>query len=208
MSLSSRTLLVVSFPFILLVHGSVVAHRTLGTHGWVSILVGASLATICLAIWGSWLWRRFTGRDRFREIARYVAIPLVVAFCVYALGWISSVHAKSPEIRDLYSDLHPSLRLAIGTAILVDSNVVITEIARTPTDYARMGLIRVDDSLHFTQPDGWIHAVDLRTRGRGEFHNGLSKLYFHIMGFNALRHGGTGDHLHISLPRSRRNPGR
>ena len=170
--------------------------------------MGASLATICLAVWGTWLWRRFTGRERFREIARYVAIPLVITFCVYSLGWLSSLHAKSPEIRALYSDLHPSLRLAISTAILADPDVVITEIARVPGDYARMGLIPVDDSLHFTQPDGWIHAVDLRTRGRGEVHNGLSKLYFHLMGFNALRHGGTGDHLHISLPRSPRKSGR
>ena len=193
-----------ALPFFLLVRGSVLSHRILGTHGWVSVGFGASLATLGLAVLAAWLWRRLTGRDRFLVIARNVALPGVAIFCLYSLGWLSSLNAKSPEIHDLYGELHPSLRLAIGTVILVDPDVVITEIERMPSDYRRMGLSPVDRSLHFAQPDGWIHAVDLRTRGRNDLHNGLSRLYFRVMGFRALRHGGTGDHLHVALPRPER----
>ncbi len=196
-----RSTLFVAAPFFLLVRGSVLAHRTLGTHGWVSIGVGVLLASLAVAGLGAWIWRRMTGRDRFAVIARNGALPVVGIFCFYSLGWLSSLNAKSPEIHDLYTDLHPSLRLALGTVILADRDVVITEIKRVPSDYRRMGLSPIERSLHFEQPDGWIHAVDLRTRGRSDLHNELSRLYFRAMGFRALRHGGTGDHLHVALPR-------
>ena len=198
---TTRSALLIALPFSLLVRGSVTAHRTLGTHGWISVSIGAALATFCLAVLLAWIWRRLTGRARLRPIARNIAMPAVAIFCLYSLGWLSSFNAKSPEIHALYRDLHPSLRLAISTAILTDSGVLITEIARTPSDYPRMGLAPVARSLHFEQPDGWIHAIDLRTRGRSTLRNALSKRYFQAMGFRALRHGGTGDHLHIALPR-------
>ncbi|MAG29725.1 MAG: hypothetical protein CL908_02385 [Deltaproteobacteria bacterium] len=199
--LLARTLLFAALPFFLLVRGSVAAHTAIGAHGWISLVLGMGLATTCLTLLASRLWRRLTGRERSREIARNLALPLVLVFCVYCLGWLSGVNAKTEEIRGLYAELHPSLRLAIGTAILFDSDVVITEIARARGDYTRMGLSPLDDSLHFVQPDGWIHAIDLRTRGRSELRNGLAWLTFRVMGFRALRHGGTGDHLHIALPR-------
>ncbi len=145
-----------------------------------------------------------TGKDRLRQIAGQVALPIVLGFCVYSLGWVSSFNAHSPGVRGLYNDLHPTLRLAIGTATLTDPHVVITGISRERADYARMGLSPVENSLHFEQEDGWVHAVDLRTRGRSEIRNRLAELYFRAMGFRALRHGGTGDHLHIALPRPRK----
>ena len=199
--LAFRGALFVTAPFFLLVRGSVLAHRHFGTHGWISLGVGGLLASLALAVVAAWLWRRLTGRRRFVAIARNLALPAVAIFSLYCLGWLSSLNAKSPEIHDLYTDLHPSLRLALGTVILADPDVVITEIRRSPSDYRRMGLPPVERSLHFEQPDGWIHAVDLRTRGRSGLHNGLSQLYFRAMGFRALRHGGTGDHLHVALPR-------
>jgi hypothetical protein len=63
-----------------------------------------------------------------------------------------------------------------------------------------MGLPVSRESLHYRQADGWVHAVDLRT------HAGLKSLlvqwYFDLMGFDTLRHVGTHDHLHVSLPLS------
>ena len=202
---AARLAITIALPFFLLVNGSVVSHRFLGTPAWASILIGSVLATAWISIWGTRLWRRMTGRARVREVSRNFALPIVLAFSVYSLGWISSFAAKSDEIRSLYQNLHPTLRLAIGTATLIDPDVVITGIARERSDYARMGLRPVENSLHFEQRDGWIHAVDLRTRGRGPIRNLSSQLYFRLMGFRALRHGGSGDHLHIALPRPHRS---
>ena len=201
--LFARSILLVVLPFFLLVSSTVLTHRLLGTHGWVSISFGVVLTTICISLWGARVFRRRTGRERFRTIAQNVALPLVLAFCVYALGWLTHFNAKSTEIRDRYRDLHPTLRLAIGAASLADFDVVITEISRSKEDYGRMGLTSIPNSLHFRQEDGWIHAVDLRTVGRSELRNGVSFLYFRAMGFRVLRHGGTGDHLHVALPRPR-----
>jgi hypothetical protein len=63
-----------------------------------------------------------------------------------------------------------------------------------------MGLPVHDSSLHYAQPDGYVHAVDLRTIGRREVKNRLVQLYFALMGFATLRHVGTADHLHVELP--------
>jgi hypothetical protein len=63
-----------------------------------------------------------------------------------------------------------------------------------------MGLPVNDGTLHYRQRDGWAHAVDLRTNGRGEVVNRLVELYFRVMGFRTLRHVGTADHLHVELP--------
>jgi len=201
---AARAVLIAALPFFLLVNGSVLSHRFLGTPGWISIALGCAMATAFVAFWGARLWHRMTGRARLLEISRNVALPIVLGFCIYSLGWFSSFNAKSPHIRDLYKDLHPTLRLAIGTATLTDPDVVITEISRKRTDYKRMGLASIENSLHFEQEDGWIHAVDIRTRGRSELRNWLSQIYFRAMGFRVLRHGGTGDHLHVALPRPRK----
>jgi len=63
-----------------------------------------------------------------------------------------------------------------------------------------MGLPPNDGSLHYVQRDGYAHAADLRTAGRGLAENRLIQLYFWSMGFGTLRHVGTGDHLHVELP--------
>ena len=196
-----RTLLVAALPFYLLVSGAVLSHRFMHMPGWSSLGIGCALATLCVGYTTARLWRRMTGKHRLREISRNIALPIVLGFAVYSLGWFSHFNAKSARIRDLYTELHPALRLAIGTATLADPSVVITEISRERSDYAEMGLTPVSNSLHFEQEDGWIHAVDIRTRDRSAIRNALSQLYFRAMGFRALRHGGTGDHLHVALPR-------
>ncbi len=162
--------------------------------------IGAGLASICLTVFGRRAARRFTGRDRTREVALVFALPLVLVFSVYAVGWLSHSNAKTPRISERWHELHPTLRLAVGTARLADARVIVTDIGRRESDYTRMGLRPVRRSHHYVQADGWVHAVDLRTKGRGTIRNALSQAWFAAMGFDTLRHTGTADHLHIALP--------
>jgi len=83
---------------------------------------------------------------------------------------------------------------------LLDGDLVVTDTRRTPVDYERMGLPTADWSMHYTQADGYAHAMDLRTIGRSGVRNWLTGLYFKALGFRVLRHVGTADHLHITLP--------
>ena len=76
---------------------------------------------------------------------------------------------------------------------------MVTDALRQPVDYSNMGLPTLDNSLHFVQHDGFVHAVDLRTIGRTEWRNALMIGYFRLMGLKTLRHVGTADHLHVSL---------
>src|SRR6266550_1504831 len=76
----------------------------------------------------------------------------------------------------------------------------ITDLARRPEDYKTMGLPPNDGSLHLVQRDGYAHAADLRTGGRGFLRNRLVQLYLWGLGFSTLRHTGTSDHLHVELP--------
>src|SRR6266567_1436245 len=69
-----------------------------------------------------------------------------------------------------------------------------------PLVVAYCGYAPNDGSLHYVQRDGYAHAADLRTAGRGELKNRLVQVYFWSMGFATLRHVGTGDHLHVELP--------
>ena len=195
-----RVSIVLALPFWLLVRGSLLAEEALGVNPWLALTCGAVAAQLCLATTGWWIWRRWTGRDRFRVIGTRIVLPIVVGFCLYVLVWVSSPNVKSDEVRSFYRSMHPVLRVALGTLIVVDAELVITDIAREPDDYRAMGLPVRSRSLHYPQEDGWVHAADLRTRNRGFVRNGLLRAYFWGMGFDTLRHGGPADHLHVSLP--------
>ncbi|HKL89393.1 MAG TPA: hypothetical protein VJ884_10350, partial [Salinibacter sp.] len=87
-----------------------------------------------------------------------------------------------------------------ATLLLVDEDLLITDLSRHPSDYADMGLPVNPRSLHYRQATGYTHALDLRTKGRGYLRNLLTQGYFSVLGFRTLRHVGTADHLHVSLP--------
>ena len=97
------------------------------------------------------------------------------------------------------TEVHPIIRLATSSLVYLDKDIIVTDAKRSPEDYRRMGLQAKKHSLHYKQQDGYSYALDLRTKGRSEFSNTLTSAYFRAMGFNVLRHGGTADHLHISL---------
>jgi len=157
---------------------------------------------IVLVLYISLIVSRFTGRlGRWRAFKSraYLAVFFVWAFCAYGLIYLSSSHAKTDEVRREYTQLHPILRLATGTLILADPDMVITDASRSLGDYDRMGIPRNQSSLHFKQPSGYVHAVDLRTSDRSEFRNSLLEWTYRSLGFETLRHAGTADHLHVAL---------
>jgi hypothetical protein len=189
----------VALPFLVLVRGSVYFYAHRGWPGWLALTAASAATLIVVAVYGAWLARRFTGRVRFSGVVKWVALPLVLGYCGHALLYVSRTNAKA-EVVEEYRATHPLLRLALSTLILANHDLLITDLARVPVDYPRMGLPVNDGTLHYRQRDGWAHAVDLRTNGRGEIVNRLVQVYFHVMGFRTLRHVGTADHLHVELP--------
>ena len=177
---------------------------SLGAPGWLSVVTGVVIGGAAASLLTARLWRRFVGRARVRAIAAWIVAPALLAFSLHSVAWLGHSTAKAPEIAARWHQLHPALRLAIGTTHLADRGVTVTEISRERADYRRMGLPAVRNSLHYVQRDGWVHAVDLRTRGRGRVRNALIHAWLAALGLDTLRHDGTADHLHVSLPRRRR----
>ena len=134
-----------------------------------------------------WLWRG--------------SLLVVACALLYALLTFSATNVVSPDVRATYTQLHPLLRVSLSTLLLIDSDLVVTDIARVPADYAVMDLPMNRESLHFEQSDGYVHAVDLRTRGRIPLRNWLLERALRGLGFDTLRHRGTADHLRVSLPK-------
>jgi len=197
--------LIIALPFAVLVRGSVFIYEHGDTPVWVALLTAAFLTAGVITAYAVWLARKFTkrggrgGRALILPIAKWVALPLVVFYCSYSLLYLASVNAKSPPVRAYYRAVHPLLRLALSTLILVDRDMLITDLGRQPEDYAKMGLPTNARTRHYNQSDGWIHAVDLRTTGRGAIKNRGVQFYFWLMGFDTRRHVGTADHLHVEL---------
>ncbi|UCG87951.1 MAG: hypothetical protein JSW71_05245 [Gemmatimonadota bacterium] len=191
---------VVVLPFVLLIRASVYLYLSRDIPTWLALGGGALASTILLTLCAAWLSKKLSGRARVKWLASRVVLPLVLAYCLYSLLYLSSVNAKGPEVRSYYRSLHPVLRVAVSTMILVDRDMVVTDVQRNRQDYQAMGLAVNDASLHYKQSDGFVHAVDLRTRGRGWWRNWAIEGYFWAMGFQTLRHRGTEDHLHVSLP--------
>jgi hypothetical protein len=191
--------LVVVLPFYVYVRSSVALYSA-GASPWLAVILGAVLTMGIVAGYATWISRRLSGRVRAAKMARWIALPVAAAWCAYAVLFLARANAKSDQVRGYYSAVHPVLRAAMGTAILVDPDIVVTDMRRVPADYARMGLPVFDRTLHYRQKNGWVHAVDLRTRGRGAVKNAAMQLYFSSMGFRTLRHVGTADHLHVGLP--------
>jgi len=193
-----RLVAIVALPFFVLVRGAVFFYERGRVPAWLALLVAALLTTGLVTLYASWLLRTLTGRSPVLLVAKWVALPLVVFYCGSSLLYLSRVNAK-PEVRAYYTSLHPLLRLALSTWILVDDRLVVTDMRRSREDYPRMRLSVNETSLHYRQADGWVHAVDLRTAHRGWVRNRLVQVYFWMMGFDTLRHVGTADHLHVEL---------
>ena len=191
-------------PFVLLIRGAVVTHLWWGFGTWPSLFF-AALSSLCVLAAYGWAAGRALGgarraRRRFGLLFARAATGVGVAYLVYALVFVASANVASGEVRAEYRALHPFLRLGSSALILVDPSAVITDASRTVDEYSRMGLPVREASLHLRQRDGYVHAIDLRTNGRGAVRNVVVRLAFQVLGFQVIRHGGTGDHLHVSMP--------
>jgi uncharacterized membrane protein YjfL (UPF0719 family) len=195
---SLKVLALVALPFLVYVRASVYLYRH-GANPWIAILAAAILTSGIVSGLVILIARRFRRRARVPTVVKWAALPVVFTWCVYAAFYLSRVNVKSDDVRAYYSSVNPILRVALSTIVLVDPDLVVTDMGRVPDDYRRMHLPVNDRTKHYVQPDGWVHAVDLRTRGRGVIRNRVVQLYFWSMGFSTLRHVGTADHLHVQL---------
>src|SRR6266516_3307617 len=199
LSAIAKIALIIALPFAVLVRGSVFIYEHGTRSVWLGVLTAALLTGGVVTAYAVWIARKFArrgergGRALVMPLAKWVGLPLVVFYCSYSLLYLASVNAKSAPVRAYYRSVHPLLRLALSTLILVDRDMLITDTGRLPEDYGRMGLPANSRTRHLKQADGWIHAVDLRTTNRGV------QFYFWLMGFDTRRHVGTADHLHIEL---------
>jgi hypothetical protein len=189
-----------ALPFFALIRGAVYLHATKGFSTWLALLAGVAITIAIVTAYGIKLAARLKTNLPARAVALRFAAPLVAFYAVYCLAYLSSTHFKTPAEGAYYSSIHPLLRVALATVVLFDRDLVITDAGRRPSDYLRMGLPVNHGSLHLPQLDGYVRAVDLRTGGRAWPRNLLTVAYFRIMGFSTLRHVGTADHLHVSLP--------
>lgn len=193
------TPVVVVVPLVLLLRGSLELHAAAGTGVGLSLAGGAAGALLILGLLIAGMAAALGLPGGLRRILARVAMLVAAGWVVSGLFFVAAENAKGDDVAAEYRDLHPFLRIASATLILFDRGAVLTDASRTVEDYEAMGLPANEASRHFEQPDGWVHALDLRTAGRPEWRNRGVALGFQAMGFETLRHVGTADHLHISL---------
>ncbi|MFD2531013.1 hypothetical protein [Gracilimonas halophila] len=189
-------------PFFILIRTSIFLNVSFGWNGWLALGGGIFATVLLLLLYVLFLFRRTSNKRLLLKFSLAGLGTLVFAFCFYGVMYLSSVNAKNDEVRQVYRSMHPILRVAIATTTLADGDLVITDIQRTPADYAAMGIPLNERSLHFAQSSGYVHAIDLRTLGHTEFRNLLLQTSLRMMGLKTIRHVGTADHLHIALPTS------
>lgn len=187
-------------PFFMLIRTAVFLNVVKGINGWAALLAGMGASVILLVIYVVTLFRKVKNKKLLFQFGLGGVSALVGGFCIYGLLYLSSVNAKTDSVREVYRSLHPILRVAVATTTLAENDLVITDIKRAPEDYINMGLTPIQSSMHYPQEDGFVHAIDLRTVGHSEFRNTMLKWSLDAMGLNTLRHVGTADHLHVSLP--------
>lgn len=198
-----KVIILIVLPFAALVRGATYLHVY---EEWsvMACLVGSAVITsIIMFIYFSFFYGKLTGRfgsfDAMKRRA-FIALLIVVVYSMHGILFFSSSNLKNPQLKQEMNNLHPILRLSLSTLIYVDKELVITDASRVVEDYKKMGLPANNKSLHIKQPGtNYAHAVDLRTKNRSELKNQMVKAYFKLMGFNTIRHGGTADHLHVSL---------
>lgn len=193
-------LLLSLLPFLVLIRTSLYVYLQYGFNGWLALGTGVAMTILLLLLYAVFIMYKMQKRPQVHKYIRRGIVFLVVAYCSYGLLYFSGVNAKNAEIESYYRSLHPILRVSLATTLLVDDDLMVTDMQREPGDYEAMGLPVRQNSMHYIQDTGYVHAVDLRTRNRPEWKNRLTQGAFYVLGMNTLRHVGTADHLHISLP--------
>lgn len=187
-------------PFFILIRTSIFLNLAKDWNGWAALIGGIVASTSLLGIYVLFLFRKVKNKKLLAQFGLGGVAALVGGFCIYGLMYLSSVNAKSEDVREVYRSLHPILRVSVATATLAEKELVITDIRRTEEDYVSWGLTPLESSLHYEQKNGFVHAIDLRTIGHSEFRNKMLEWSLSAMGLQVIRHIGTADHLHVALP--------
>ena len=190
-------------PFFILIKTAVILNVSKDINGWVSLLGGILASTFLIGLYVLFLFRNVKNKKLISQFGFGGVAALVGGFCIYGLLYLSSVNAKTEDVREVYRSLHPILRVAVATTTLAEKDLVITDIKRTKEDYISWGLSPAESSMHYEQEDGFVHAIDLRTIGHSELRNTTLEWSLRAMGLKIIRHVGTADHLHVALPKKK-----
>ena len=197
-----KWLFVLILPFVALIRGAVYFHSNYNMGPWISLAAGVFITVVLLILYMTVIHGMFSstlGSIRAFKRRTYIALLMLVGYCIHGLFFISSGNLKHSALSNELRELHPIVRMAVSTIIIIDKDLVITDASRKSSDYEKMGLPVNERSLHYPQKDGYAYAIDLRTRERSFTRNVLLQNYFRMMGFRTLKHTGTAPHLHISL---------
>ncbi|MDA0337686.1 MAG: hypothetical protein O2782_21175 [bacterium] len=171
------------------------------TADWPAVVAGLLAGGVVLAISSGIALRLRSPR---RVLILLAALPLLLL----AAGCLSVTHFpqanfRTDELRTEWYHLHPTLRVSLWIARLSAGDLVLTDVSREPADDAQMGLNAPAWSRHFlSPPDGYVHAMDVQVTDAGDLRNWAQQGVFLALGLRADRHGGTNDHLHVSMPLS------
>src|SRR5678815_4234355 len=80
-------------PFVLGVRAAVFFYLR-GAATWVAMGLAAVIMLGIVSVYAAKLSHHFTGRARFVELMKWVAAPLVAAWCAYALLYLAGANAK------------------------------------------------------------------------------------------------------------------
>ena len=127
-------------PFIILVRTSVYVYLRYQMNGWVALAIGCFATVLLLMAYGGFFVYRFgIGKKAFQLFTKGISV-LVIAYTFYGVMYYSGLNTKTDEVRSYYRSVHPVMRVAFTTIPLVTSDMVVTDIQRTPEDYDQMGL--------------------------------------------------------------------
>ncbi len=108
-------------PLVVLVWGAVWLHESYGWWSWLALAGGIFASALVLLIYAVVARGYVTGRiGDFRTLKRsyWVALILVVVYCLPVVSYLSASNAKYEEVRQEFTRLHPILRIGISTLLL------------------------------------------------------------------------------------------
>ena len=136
---------------MVLIRGAVFLHEQYALFSWFSLLGGIIASAFLILIYTIYIQGAVTGElGSFRSMKRqyWVALVIILVYCLPGLLFLSATNAKHPEVQKEFRNLHPVLRLSVSTLIWLDNDLVITDGTRNPEDYGKMGLSTKKHSLH------------------------------------------------------------
>lgn len=200
---AAKGFLILFFPFFVLLRSSIYFYQTHHWNHWLALIVSIGLTALVLVGYTFFIsikvLKKNISNGKQLKIVMITIFAILLVYTGYCTFYISAKNTKGQGARGQFYQLHPLLRLALGTIIFFDNKTIATDFVREGDDYDKMGLKKNSHSLHYVQHDGYVHAVDIRTNNRSALRNFLIKVYFKIIGLHPIRHVGAGDHLHVQL---------